>query len=430
MLTITIIICFLILLAIGMPVNFALGSLGLVGLYFFRGGVDGLDSAAFVAWASANNFTLTAIPLFIFMGELIMRAGFSKDLFEAVRAWTGKLRGGLGLATIVACGIFSAVSGSSAAACATMGLLAIPEMERYGYNKRLIYGTLTSGGSLDILIPPSIILIVYGAFAEQSIAKLYLAGFIPGIILGFFFALVVYIWVRMYPADAPAVEATYTLRQKVAASTHASVFILLMIACLGTIYLGIATPTEAAGLGAVATFITALIMKRLTWDDIKLSLLSTVTVTCMVMFLILGGMIVSNFLMLQDVPRQIMEYTFSLNMPNWAILLVMYGIYAVMGCLLDGLTMLVVTLPIVVPMLSKMGMDLIWFGIVAVILVELSQLTPPVGMNLYIIRNVARAKIEDVIAGSMPFTIAIVACLILVTIFPEIVTYVVTLIDY
>ena len=423
MLVSVIIIIFLMLLAVGMPVNFSLGLLGLVGLFVFAGGLPGLESAAMVAWASANSFTLTAIPLFILMGDLIMRTGFSKDLFDAVSAWVGKWRGGMGVATIFACGIFSAVSGSSAAACATMGLLAIPEMERYRYNKRLIYGTLTAGGSLDILIPPSVILIVYGAFTEQSIAKLYLAGFIPGFILGFFFIATIYLWTRLSPESAPQVDATYTLRQKFAMTKNALIFILLMAACLGTIYVGIATPTEAAGLGAFFTFITALIMRRLTWKSFKESLLMTVNVTCMVLFLILGGLILSNVLLIKNIPNEIMEFTFSLGLPNWGVLLVLYIIYAIMGCLIDGLTMIIITLPIVTPMITKMGMDLIWFGIVVVMLVELSQLTPPVGMNLFIIRNISKGKIEDVIAGSAPFLFAIVAGLALVTLFPSIVVY-------
>jgi C4-dicarboxylate transporter, DctM subunit len=430
MLTLGIILIFLILLSVGMPVNFALGLLGIVGLYLFMGGLPGLDAAALVAWSSANSFTLTAIPLFIFMGDIIMRAGFSKDLFDAASAWFGRWRGGLGVATIFACGIFSAVSGSSAAACATMGLLAIPEMERYGYNKRLIYGTLTAGGSLDILIPPSVILIVYGAFTEQSIAKLYLAGFIPGFILSFFFIVTIYIWVRISPEAAPTLNVNYTIKQKLSITKNALIFILLMAACLGTIYVGIATPTEAAGLGAFFTFVTALVMKRLTWQSLKECLLSTVNVTCMVLFLILGGLILSNVLLFKNIPNEIMEFTFSLGLPNWGVLLALYVIYAIMGCLIDGLTMIVITLPIVAPMIQKMGFDLIWFGIAVVMLVELSQLTPPVGMNLFIIRNISKAKIEDVIIGSAPFLIAIAVGLALVTIFPSIVVYLPRLIKY
>jgi C4-dicarboxylate transporter, DctM subunit len=416
------VVFFILLLAVGMPVNFALGLLGLVGLYFF-GGVDALSSAALIAWASANSFTLTSIPLFILMGDLIFRVGFGKDLFDAASAWFGRFRGGLAIATIFACGIFSAVSGSSAAACAAMGMLSIPEMERYHYNKRLIYGTVTSGGSLDILIPPSVILIVYGAFAEQSIAKLYLAGFIPGFILSIFFIIVIYVWVRLFPQDAPTVEVKLTLREKFQKTKHSLVFLLLMGACLGTIYVGIATPTEAAGLGAAFTVLAAFLMKRLTWTALKESLLSTVSVTCMVLFLVLGGLILSNFLMTQNIPNQIMEYTFSFGLTSWKLLIVLYVVYALMGCLMDGLTLIIITLPIVVNMMKKLGVDLIWFGIVIVMLVELAQLHPPVGMNLFIVRNISKGKIEDVIVGSAPFLLAIIAALLLVTIFPSIVVY-------
>jgi len=425
-----IMIVFLILLTMGMPVNFALGLLGIVALYIFMGGTGGLEAAALVAWATANSFTLTAIPLFILMGDLIFRVGFGKDLFDAASAWFGRYRGGLGIATIFACGIFSAVSGSSAAACAAMGMLAIPEMERYRYNKRLVYGTVTAGGSLDILIPPSVILIVYGAFAEQSIAKLYLAGFIPGFILSFFFMVIIYVWTRLFPGDAPIVDVKLTLREKFQKTKHSLVFILLVGACLGTIYVGVATPTEAAGLGAAFTVLTAFIMRRLTWSALKESLLSTVSVTCMVLFLVLGGLILSNFLMSENIPNQIMEYAFSLGLTEWKLLIVLYVVYALMGCLIDGLTLIIVTLPIVVPMMKKMGVDLIWFGIVIVMLVELAQLHPPVGMNLFIVRNISKGKIEDVIIGSAPFIIGIVAALLLVTLFPSIVVYLPRMIRY
>jgi C4-dicarboxylate transporter DctM subunit len=285
-------------------------------------------------------------------------------------------------------------------------------------------------GSLDILIPPSVILIVYGAFAEQSIAKLYLAGFIPGGILALFFIAVIYIWVRLYPKDAPTVEVKLTLRQKFQKTTHSLIFLLLMAACLGTIYVGIATPTEAAGLGAFFTALTAFIMKRLTWSVLKESLLSTVSVTCMVLFLVMGGLILSNFLMSQNIPNEIMEYTFSLGLTGWKLLLVLYIVYALMGCLIVGLTLIIITLSIVVNMMKKMGVDLIWLGIVMVMMVELAQLHPPVGMNLFIVRNISKGKIEDVIIGSAPFLFAIIAALVLVTIFPSIVVYLPRLIKY
>ena len=429
MLLLGISIGFVILLTMGMPVNFALGLLGIMALYFFSG-ADSLQGAALVAWSTTNSFILTAIPLFILMGDLIFRVGFGKDLFDTASAWFGRFRGGLGIATIFACGIFSAVSGSSAAACAAMGLLAIPEMERFKYNKRLIYGTVAAGGSLDILIPPSVILIVYGAFAEQSIAQLYLAGFIPGFFLSFFFMVVIYVWTRLHPEAAPTVQINLTFREKLRISKNSLIFILLVAACLGTIYVGIATPTEAAGLGAAFTVLAALIMKRLTWRMLKESLLGTVSVTCMVLFLILGGLILSNFLMTQNVPNRIMEFVFSQGLTGWKLIIFLYVIYAVLGCLIDGLTLIIITLPIVIPMMKKMGVDLIWFGIVMVMLVELAQLHPPVGMNLFIVRNISKGKIEDVIIGSAPFIIAIIVAMAMITIWPSVVLYLPKMIKY
>jgi tripartite ATP-independent transporter DctM subunit len=412
------IVSFLLLLAAGMSVSFSMGLLGVAGL-FLAGGFSNLDPVGIVAWSTTNSFLLTAIPLFIFMGEIILRAGFGKDLFDAAAAFFGKMRGGLGMATIVAAGVFSAVSGSSAAACATIGLVANPEMERYSYDRRLIYGTMTSGGSLDILIPPSVIMIVYGSFTEQSIGKLYLAGFIPGFILSLLFIGVIWAWAHIDPKVAPLQSWVMTWRERLRVLVKVWTFVLLMALCLGTIFVGIATPTEAAALGAVGSLVMAMIRRKITWQDFKQSLLGTAEVTCMVMFLILGGLILSNYLLGQNIPARVMSFTFSLGLPNWAVLALIYFIYFIMGCLIDGLSMMIITLPLVIPIIKAMGFDLIWFGVIMVVLVELSQLTPPVGMNLYIIRNVSGGKIEDVILGSLPFTIAIVAALVLFTIFPS-----------
>jgi C4-dicarboxylate transporter DctM subunit len=412
------IVSFLLLLTAGMSVSFSMGLLGVAGL-FLAGGFSNLDPVGIVAWSTTNSFLLTAIPLFIFMGEIILRAGFGKELFDAAAAFFGKMRGGLGMATIVAAGVFSAVSGSSAAACATIGLVAIPEMERYNYDRRLIYGTMTSGGSLDILIPPSVIMIVYGSFTEQSIGKLYLAGFIPGFILAFFFIVVIWAWAHIDPKVAPLQAWVMSWRERLRVLVKVWTFVLLMALCLGTIFVGIATPTEAAALGAVGSLVMAVIRRKITWQDFKRSLLGTAEVTCMVMFLILGGLILSNYLLGQNIPARVMNFTFSLGLPNWAVLALIYFIYFIMGCLIDGLSMMIITLPLVIPIIKAMGFDLIWFGVIMVVLVELSQLTPPVGMNLYIIRNVSGGKIEDVIMGSLPFTLAIIAALILFTILPS-----------
>jgi len=423
MVVVIMVMAFLLLLSAGMPVNFCLGLLGIAGLFFLSGGLDAINSAAIIVWSQTNSFTLTAIPLFILMGEIILRAGFSKDLYDAATAWFGKLRGGLGVGTIFASGIFSAVSGSSAAGCATMGLMAIPEMERHHYKKRLIYGTMTAGGSLAILIPPSVILIIYGSFTEQSIGKLFLGGFIPGILLVLLFMAVIFIWTRIDPKAAPIPDMKLSLKEKFLALRGVWSFIVLMIACLGTIYAGVATPTEAAGLGASSSMILALLMRRMTWQILKESLLGTVTVTCMVFFLILGGLILSNVLLFENVPGRIVEFVTSFGLPKWAFLILLYSIYLVMGCFIDGLTMMIITLPIIAPLITAMDMSLLWFGIAMVILVELSQLTPPVGMNLYIIRNISGGKIEDVIMGSLPFLIAMGIGLLIISVFPGLVLY-------
>lgn len=423
MLVLAIVIVFFLLLIAGMPVSFVLGLIGLGGMLFVEGSFAALDSAAMIAWSSMDSFTLTAIPLFVFMGQIALRAGFSEELFSAISAWFGRVRGGLGCATILACGIFAAVSGSTAAACATMGILAAPEMKKQKYDDKLTFGTLAAGGSLAILIPPSIILIVYGSFTGQSIGKLFLAGFIPGAILIFLFLLVIAIWTRTDPESSSASESGLTLKEKIVATKGIWNFIILMVVCLGSIYVGIATPTEAAGLGASGSLLLALFGKRLSWKGLFESLLDTVKVTCMVLFLILGGLILSNLLLFQDVPHKILSFTFSLGLPNWSILCLIYLIYLLMGCFLDGITMMIISLPIVAPLVTELGYSLLWFGIAMVILVELSQLTPPVGMNLYIIRNVTKGKIVEIVLGSLPFIVAMAVCLVVITVFPDLVLY-------
>lgn len=423
MIIIIIIALFLLLLVAGMPVNFALGFTGTVWLFLYGGGINGLDPVAMIAWSSTNSFTLTAIPLFILMGEVIQRVGFSRDLYDATTAWFGKLPGGLAIATVFASGIFAAVSGSSAAGCATIGLMAIPEMERHSYKRRLIYGTMTAGGSLSILIPPSVILIIYATFTSQSVGKLFLAGFIPGFILSLMFIMAVILWAFLDSKAAPKTAIKLTLKQKILSLRKIWIFVVLMVACLGTIYIGVATPTEAAGLGAFGSLFLALVMKRLTWQILKESLLGTVEVTCMVLFLLLGGLILSHVLLSKNVPAVVIEFTSSLGLPDWGILIALYGLYAISGCLLDGITLMIISLPIVAPLIASINMSLLWFGIAIVLLVEVSQITPPVGMNLYIIRNISGGKIEDVIMGSLPFLVPIVITLIIITLFPSLVLY-------
>lgn len=410
----------LVCLFMGIPVAAGLGVVGVLGAYFLLG-TGGM--AAFTPWQVGSSFILSAIPLFVFMGKLLLYGGLSERLYDGSAALVGRIRGGLLHANIVSCAIFAAVSGSSVATAATIGTIAIPALEKRGYETRLTLGSLAAGGTLGILIPPSIPLIVYGVMVEESIGDLFLAGFLPGIMLALLF--MIYIWVRvtLQPKLGPTFELI-PLKRRVVSVISMWPIIVIIVIILGGIYTGVFTPTEAAAVAASAALIFTLVYRRMTWAILRKCLLDAVKTSSMVIFIIIGANIVAGTLGLLRVPASMATWVISLELPPLTILVFIFLMYIFLGCFFDGLSMMVLTLPVVFPIIVELGFDPIWFGIALVVLIEMAALTPPVGLNLYTIHGLRPDRpMGEVIQGSLPFFLLMCIALAILTAFPTIATW-------
>ena len=409
-----------VFLLTGVPVAVALGAVGILATFLFldHGGV-----IAYAAWKVSNSFILGAIPLFIFMGQLLLHSGISRRIYDGSTAFVGGTKGGLLQANIVASGIFSAVTGSSVATAATVGAMAIPELERRGYDKQLTKGSLAAGGTLGILIPPSTALIIYGVIVEESIGDLFVAGILPGLMLAGLFML--YIWLRVLarPNIAPAFVATHAKQRFRDILSMWPVF-LIMFVILAGIYMGIMTPAEAAAVGASMALLFVIAYRRLTWDVLRSSLLGTVKTTSMLVFIMINASIVSGALALSHIPDQLAEWVLSLDMAPVMILVIICLMYVILGMFIDTVSMIVMTLPIVFPIIINLGHDPVWFGIVIVILVEMGMITPPVGLNVFTIQGIRPDEpLSQVVLGSLPFVLIMAIAIALLTMFPSIATF-------
>jgi tripartite ATP-independent transporter DctM subunit len=407
----------LLLLFLGTPVAGALGVGGIMAAFFFLGKMGILEYAS---WSIANNFIFSAIPLFVFMGHLLLRSGISERLYDGATAIVGRVKGGLFHANIVSCAIFAAVSGSSVATAATIGTVAIPALEKRGYETKLTLGSLAGGGTLGILIPPSIPLIIYGVIVEKSIGALFIAGIIPGIMLASIFMAYIMIRVIIRPQLAPTFEGMPT-KERVIRALNMWPIILIIITILGGIYMGVFTPTEAAAVAASEALLFSIIFRKMSWQMLKMSLLGSVKTTTMVMFIVIGANMVAGTLGLLRVTVDMANWVGTLGFPPIVILIFIYLMYIFLGCFFDGLSMMVLSLPVVIPILLAQGYDLIWFGIALVVLIEMAALTPPVGLNLYTIHGLRPDRpISEVIIGSMPFFLLQIVGLAIITVFPTI----------
>jgi len=367
---------------------------------------------------------LTSVPLFILMGELILRAGLSENFYRSMGLWFHGLKGGLLQSNIVACAVFAAVSGSSVATAAAIGTVAIPEMSRRGYEPKILFGSLAAGGTLGILIPPSIPMIIYGAMVEQSVERLFIAGVLPGIVMSLIF--MAYIWVRVAvtPSLVPPAEARPTWAERFSSLAGVAPMFLLILLVLGSIWLGYATPTEAAAVGASAAMVLALASRRLNWRVFAESVTSTIRTTCMVLFIIVGAQILTYALVKTGASRALTAWVVGLGLSKWILFAIVTVLYIFLGCIIDGVSMMVLTLPILYPIIIAAGFDPIWFGIALVILIELGNVTPPVGLNMFVIHGISGGRpIGEVIWGSLPFGILMLAVLALISIFPGLVSW-------
>jgi C4-dicarboxylate transporter DctM subunit len=417
---ITGIVILIILLFSNMPVGFVMGLVGLAGFIFVKGIGPGLNLLANDVFDIFSSYGLTVIPLFVLMGQLSFQSGISRRLFEAAYVVLGKRRGGLAMATIGTCAGFSAISGSTNATAATMATVAIPEMRRYGYNMGLATGTVAAGGSLGILIPPSTVLIVYGILAEQSIGKLFMAGILPGILLTLLFMAAIYIVVTLNPSLAPAGPQT-SFKEKLSSFVGVFETLLLFGVVMGGIFFGFFTPTEAAAIGAFVTLAMAMIRKQMNWRRFIDALEDTTRTSCMVMVIVTGATIFGHFMAVTRVPYELSIWAGNLPLPGFVIMVIIILIYLLGGCFMDGFAMVMLTVPIFSPLAQTLGFDLIWFGVVIVLVSEMGVITPPVGINVYVVHGVAKdVPLEVIFKGVIPLFIALIVCNILLLLFPEI----------
>ena len=412
----------LLLLAAGVWVAVALIIMAFVAIAAFSNAPEGLVLAT-TLWGHSYSWQLAALPLFIFMGEILLRSRLSEDMFSGLAPWLGRLPGRLLHVNILGCAIFAAVSGSSAATAATIGRMSVPELKRRGYPEKLILGTLAGSATLGLLIPPSIILIVYGVATEQSIARLFVAGILPGIMLVLLFAGYVAFVAWRNPADIPDDGMRYTFMEKLRASRRLIPVLLLIGGVIGSIYTGVASPTDAAALGVLLATVLAALSGNFGTKAFMEALMSATKTSAMIAFILLGAAFLSISMGFTGIPRNLAAWIATFELSPYALLAVLTVFFVILGCFLDGISVVVLTTSIILPMVEAAGIDPLWFGIYLVLVVEMSQITPPVGFNLFVIQGLTGVNILRVAMAALPFFFLLLFGALIITVFPEIVTY-------
>jgi C4-dicarboxylate transporter DctM subunit len=413
----------LALMAIGMPIGFSMLLLGFAGFAYLIKLSGALHILATTPYELITNYYYCVLPLSLLMASICLNAGLGKSLFRLVYVWIGRMRGGLAVATIGACAFFAAASASSIACAVTMGLVAIPEMRRYNYNTGLATGCVAAGGGLGILIPPSGTLIVYGIITEQSISKLFIAGIVPGISLALLFILMIYLRARFNPELAPAGQKTSMKEKLVATADSVEMVILLLLVIVGLI-IGWFTPTEAGAIGAFGAIALSLIRRRLSWQGFKDSLVDTIRTTGMIFTILIGAFVFNTFLAVTTIPMELAGWIGGLGFPPVLIIVLIMIVYLILGCFIDAMSMILLTIPIFYPLIVQIGYDPIWFGIMIVMTVEMAMITPPVGMNVYVISGIVRdIPMQTIFKGIVPFLIVEVLFIIVLIAFPQIVLF-------
>jgi tripartite ATP-independent transporter DctM subunit len=390
-----------------------------IGMMLFTSRPVG-DAMATTIWGTSSSWTLTALPLFVWMGEILFRTKLSENLFKGLSPWMQKLPGGLIHVNVVGCALFAAISGSSAATVATVGKMSIPELRKRNYPEKILLGSLAGSGTLGLLIPPSIILIIYGVAVQESIAKLFIAGIIPGIMIALIFMSYVIIWSLINKKEMPKILEEYSLLEKVKRSKQLLPVILLILAVIGSIYTGVATATEAASLGVVGALILSYFQKSLTLDTFKSSLLGATKTSCMIAFILAGSTFLSLAMGFTGLPRNLAIWIQNMDLSPYVLIFVLMIFYIILGMFLDGISAVVLTMAIIEPMIRQAGFDMIWFGIFLVIVVEMAQITPPVGFNLFVLQGMANRDMGYIAKSAFPLFMLMVLAVILVVIFPEI----------
>lgn len=408
-------------LFLGLPIAWGMLLVGTLGFAYFTGLEAALTMAAQTSFDTAMSYSFTVLPLFILMGNLVNASGLSKDLYKAANAFIGHLRGGLAMATIVACGAFSALCGSSMATTAAMGRVAMPNMRKYNYDDRLATGSIAAGGTLGILIPPSVMMVVYGILTETDIGKLFAAGFLPGMVAMLMYLVTVMIITAINPnLGRPGEKASW--RERLQATKGVLAITVLFVVIMGGIYGGVFTPTEAAGIGAAATFLMT--FKRRGWQPrLYLTVLIEAAQTTAIMFaLVIGALVFTNFLTVAGLPNQLLGFIDGIDVSPIVVILIICAIYLVLGCFLETMSMVMLTVPIFYPIVASLGFDLVWFGIIVVVAAEISLITPPLGLNIFMIKNVMPdVSLGTIIRGVTPFVITDIVRLLLLIFVPWII---------
>ena len=409
-----------LLLLIGMPIGFALAFVGFWGISFVTDISVALPTLLRSFLGTFTTYSFTVIPLFVVMGELATVSGLSKGIYSVADKWLRRLPGGLAIATIGACSGFAAICGSSVATAATLGRVALPEMEKYKYDVHLATGSVAAGGTLGFLIPPSIGFVVYGILTEQSIGKLLISGFLPGFLLALTYIAIIFVWVKVKPDAAPLDPERVPFGEKMRSLLMVWELIVVFFLVMGGIYFGFFTPTEAGALGAFFLFVVTLIRKKLTWQTLLESMKSTTRISVMIFIILAGAYVFTYFMALTMIPMKLSMWLSGMSLSRYLILLIILVGYLLLGCFLDATSMMVLTLPVIFPTIISLGFNPIWFGVISVLMMEAGLITPPLGLNIFVISGVADVPMEIVFKGTIVFLLAIFLVVGLVTIFPGI----------
>ena len=411
----------ILLFFLGSGVWVAISMIGVssIGMLIFTSRPVG-DAMATTMWGTSSSWTLTALPLFVWMGEILFRTKLSENLFTGLAPWLSRLPGGLIHVNVVGCALFAAISGSSAATVATVGKMSIPELRKRNYPEKLLLGSLAGSGTLGLLIPPSIILIIYGVTVQESIAKLFIAGIIPGIMIAVIFMVYVITWSIINKKEMPTSNESFSFSEKIKGSSQLLPVIMLIIAVIGSIYAGIATATEAASLGVVGALILSFFQKTLTKETFKTSLLGATKTSCMIAFILAGSSFLSLAMGFTGLPRNLAIWIQEMNLSPYVLIFVLTIFYIILGMFLDGISAVVLTMAIIEPMIRQAGFDMIWFGIFLVVVVEMAQITPPVGFNLFVLQGMAGKDMGYIARSAFPLFLLMILAVIFIIIFPEI----------
>jgi len=413
----------LVLLVLRVPVAIAMLTVGFAGFWMITGIEPALGVLQIMVYSSLVKHALTVVPLFILMGHFAYHGGFAHDIFQTAQKWLGHRTGGVVHATIAGSAAFGAASGSGIAACATVSKVTIPQMRELGVDKRLAFGSVAAAGTLATMIPPSVLMVIYGVITEQSIAELLIAGIIPGIVIALIYMGTVYIWVRINPKICPP-ATRYNWSERMIALKGITGIGILAFVVIGGIYTGWFTPTEAGGVGAFCALLLALAHRRMTWPQFVESLFDTAKTTAMVYFIVASAFVFGSFLAITRLPTEISEAIVNADVHRMVVILAIIAFYIVLGCFFDPLPGMILTLPIIFSTVVKLGFDPVWFGILIVYLTELAMITPPFGLHLFVLKGIFQdAELNDIIAGAIPFILAAVAILFILITFPGVATW-------